>query len=56
LKPAVIVLSEEGMEEEGIFKEGDKERIINNVREKQERLDEQKRLKKALSKLPEKDE
>ena len=34
LKPAVIVLCDDNLVDENIFKEGDKERVIEHIKEK----------------------
>ena len=56
LKPAVIVLCDDNLEDDSVFKAGEKELLLEHIKLKQEQIEEQKRAKRALSAMPEKRE
>ena len=52
LKPAVIVLNNDNLEDEDVFQEGDKDNIMEHIKVKQEEMIEKLKAKRALSAMP----
>ena len=52
LKPAVIVLSEDNLEDSDLFEEVKKQEVLEHIEKKQLELNEKLKAKRALSAMP----
>lgn len=52
LKPAVIVLNNDNLEDPDLFGEGKKQEVLDHIEKKQDELNEKLKAKRALSAVP----